>query len=87
MRGVLPRGNRLGVISVSGGGGIHICDAAERHALDVAPMPDTAQRRLQAILPYAAVANPVDATAQAVNDMSVMERYLEAMLEEGATTR
>lgn len=82
-RGVLPRGNRLGVITVSGGGGIHICDAAERQALDVAPMPDTTQRRLKAMLPYAAVANPVDATAQAVNDMSVLERYLEAMLEEG----
>lgn len=82
-RGALPRGNRLGVITVSGGGGIHICDAAERHALDVAPMPDTAQRRLKEMLPYAAVANPVDATAQAVNDMSVLERYLETMLAEG----
>lgn len=82
-RGILPEGNKLGVVSVSGGGGVQISDAAERQGLDVAPMPQEAQRKLKALLPFAAVGNPVDATAQVLNDMSLLVRNFEVLLEEG----
>jgi acyl-CoA synthetase (NDP forming) len=83
MRGIYPRGNKLGVVTLSGGAGVLISDAAERHGLDVAPMPEAAQATLQALLPYATVTNPVDTTAQALNDMTLLARNIEVMLEQG----
>jgi acyl-CoA synthetase (NDP forming) len=83
MRGILPKSNRLGVVTLSGGAGVLICDAAERHGLDVAPMPEAAQAKLQALLPFATVVNPVDTTAQALNDMSLLARNMEVILEDG----
>src|SRR5690606_39410636 len=46
-------------------------------------MPAAAQKRLKEILPYAAPRNPVDATAQVLNDLSLMGKFAEAVMEEG----
>ena len=82
-RGVYPRTRKLGIVTVSGGVGIQSCDAAERYGLDVSPMPASAQASLKALLPYAAVENPVDVTAQALVDMSVLTTSLATMLQAG----
>ncbi len=82
-RGILPKGNRLGVVTLSGGAGVLICDSAERHGLDVAPMPLAAQKKLKALLPFASVENPVDTTAQALNDMALLAKNMEVILDEG----
>jgi acyl-CoA synthetase (NDP forming) len=82
-RGVYPRSNRLGIFTLSGGFGIQMADDAEAAGLDVAPMPDDAQIELRQILPYASPRNPVDATAQAVTDLSLMEKFLQTMLAKG----
>lgn len=81
-RGLYPNGRKLGIVTVSGGVGIQVCDAAERYGLDVATMPESAQEKLKALLPYAAVANPVDVTAQALVDMNVLTSALQLMLDE-----
>ena len=83
LRGIFPAGRKLGIVTVSGGAGIHLSDIAERHGLDVSPMPLEAQRKLTACLPYAAPENPVDVTAQALNDMGVLDQGLRLMLDEG----
>jgi len=82
-RGVYPAGGRLGIVTLSGGIGVQMCDAAERFDLTVSPMPAGAQKTLKDLLPYAAVENPVDTTAQALNDMSLLAKNFEVMLEEG----
>ena len=82
-RGVLPKGRKLGVVTISGGAGVMIADAAEDHGLDVAAMPADGQASLKALLPYAAARNPVDVTAQAFNDLSLISRNLRIMLTEG----
>ena len=82
-RGVLPRGRRIGFLTVSGGVGIQMADAAVALALDVAPMPEAAQARMKALLPYAATRNPVDATAQVFNEPELIDAYLDIMLESG----
>ncbi len=81
--GVLPKGPRIGFLTVSGGVGIQMADAAIAAGLDVAPMPEPAQARLKALLPYAATRNPVDATAQVFNDPGLIDAYLDIMLESG----
>jgi acyl-CoA synthetase (NDP forming) len=79
--GVLPKTPRIGFLTVSGGVGIQMADAAIAAGLDVAPMPERAQKRLKELLPFAATRNPVDATAQVFNDPDLIDAYLDIMLE------
>ncbi|MBI5720859.1 MAG: acetate--CoA ligase family protein [Burkholderiales bacterium] len=79
----VPQGRRTGLLTVSGGVGALMADVADDCALDVAPMPEDAQRKLKAILPFCGPRNPVDMTAQLVNDLSLFERNFELMLEAG----
>jgi acyl-CoA synthetase (NDP forming) len=81
--GVLPKGRRIGLLTVSGGVGIQMADAAVAAGLDVAPMPGPAQARMKALLPYATTRNPVDTTAQVFNDPGLIDAYLDIMLESG----
>lgn len=82
-RGLFPTGNKLGVVTLSGGAGVLISDSAERYGLDVSPMPEAAQKQLKALLPFASVENPIDTTAQALNDMSLLAKNIHIMLEQG----
>lgn len=83
VRGLFPKGNKLGVVTLSGGAGVLISDAADHYGLDVAPMPQDAQQTLKSLLPFATVVNPVDTTAQALNDMNLLARNMEVILEDG----
>ncbi len=80
---IYPVGNTLGVITISGGAGIVATDEAEAVGLPMPPMPADAQARLKALLPYASPVNPLDCTAQALNDLSLFESYARAALAEG----
>ncbi|MES1924395.1 acetate--CoA ligase family protein [Salinisphaera sp. T31B1] len=79
----LPRGNRLGLITVSGGVGILMADTAARLGLDIAPMPQAAQDELHAMWPPAATRNPVDTTAQPVADPAMPADFQRIMLRDG----
>jgi len=74
---------RVGVFTVSGGVGVLMADVAEHEGLDMAPLPQPAQDALRAMLPLAAVRNPVDGTAQIWSDMALFRRFLRTMLREG----
>ncbi len=80
---IYPVGNSLGVITVSGGAGILASDEAESVGLAMPPMPMAAQARLKALLSYGAAANPLDCTAQALNDLSLFEAFTRAALSDG----
>ncbi|WP_423457710.1 acetate--CoA ligase family protein [Ottowia sp. VDI28] len=78
-----PAGNTLGVATVSGGVGVLISDIAEDENLAMPPMPQAAQQRLHELLPYASPVNPVDCTAQALNDPTLVRSFTSAMVDEG----
>ena len=80
---IYPVRNTLGVITISGGAGVLISDAAEKLGLEMPEMPEAAQDRLRAMLPFAAPRNPVDCTAQAFNDMSLIGRFTDSMVVDG----
>ena len=82
-RGIYPADNSLGVITVSGGAGVIISDAAETCGLPMPPMPEEAQKALTDLLPYAAPRNPVDVTAQFLNDMSLARTFTESVVRDG----
>lgn len=81
--GIYPAGNRIGLVTVSGGVGVQMADYANNLGLNVAPMPDDAQEKLKAVLPMASPRNPVDVTAQMFNDLSLVGKNFSIMLEEG----
>ena len=82
-RRIYPVANTLGVVTISGGAGVLIADAAEALGLPMPPMPAAAQARLRALVPFCNPANPVDCTAQAFNDMSVIGAFADSMLGDG----
>jgi len=82
-RRIYPADNSLGVITVSGGAGVIVSDAAELAGLPMPEMPAAAQRHLKALIPFAAPRNPVDCTAQFMNDLSIAGRFAEAVVAEG----
>lgn len=74
-------GKRIGLLSVSGGVGALMADAAEACGLDVAPIvPSAAAESLSQLASFASLQNPLDITAQAVNDMSLFRKNMEVML-------
>jgi hypothetical protein len=81
--GVFPKTPRVGVVTISGGVGIQMADAAAELGLELPRMPDTAQRQVLAMVPFAGPANPVDATAQVINDWSMFTRILGIVAQEG----
>jgi acyl-CoA synthetase (NDP forming) len=80
---IYPARNTLGVVTISGGAGVLISDAAEAAGLPMPEMPAEAQARLKALVPFASPRNPVDCTAQAFNDMGVIGTFAESMATEG----
>lgn len=73
---------RIGLVTLSGGIGILMADTATSVGLDVPALPQRAQKLLREILPYSAVRNPIDVTAQVINDPSLLEKNLMVILEE-----
>jgi acyl-CoA synthetase (NDP forming) len=80
-RSVLPRGKRLGVVTVSGGFGVMMADAAVPVGVQLPGLPAEVQARIKATLAFAASANPVDVTPQILNNFALLRPALAAMLE------
>jgi acyl-CoA synthetase (NDP forming) len=81
--GKLPETPDLGLVTTSGGFGIVMADAAEKHGLSVPPLPAATQERLKALIPYASTRNPVDVTGQIVNDAGLLRPTLTTLIREG----
>jgi acetyltransferase len=65
-----PRGNRVAVITGSGGSAVWMADILSAHGLELPVLEDDIQRRILSLLPsYASAQNPVDGTAQAIHEV------------------
>lgn len=82
-RRIYPAKNSLGVITVSGGAGVLISDAAEAMGVPMPEMPAAAQDKLKGLISFCAPRNPVDCTAQAVNQTEMFEHFLETTVDAG----
>src|SRR5499427_9247293 len=66
----LPKGNRVAVITGSGGSAVWMSDILSAHGLELPVLEEDLQERLMALLPsYASAQNPVDGTAQAIHEV------------------
>jgi len=80
---VYPRGNRLGVVTISGGMGVLMADAGSRLGLELPSLPAEAQAQIKSIIPFASAVNPVDVTAQLLNVFHEFGHFLDIMLGSG----
>lgn len=64
----LPRGDRVGIVTVSGGAGAWVADTLAAEGLNIPELPVSMQTQIRALIPsYGSARNPVDITAQAVH--------------------
>jgi acetate---CoA ligase (ADP-forming) len=72
----LPVNNRIALVTVSGGVGVLMADAAAQSGLEAAELPLAAQEKIKRLVPFAAARNPIDITGQVVNDVGLLEQAL-----------
>jgi acyl-CoA synthetase (NDP forming) len=81
--GKLPAGNRLAIITVSGGAGILMTDECVARGMQVPQLSAETAEKLRAIVPaFGSIQNPVDVTAAIFNDLSLIRRTLQAILDD-----
>jgi acyl-CoA synthetase (NDP forming) len=79
-RGRLPRSRRLAVMTVSGGAGVLMADAAEREGVELTPLSMESQAEILSWVPFAAPRNPVDLTAQPLNEPALIDKGFDLLL-------
>jgi acyl-CoA synthetase (NDP forming) len=60
-----------------------ISDVADSVGLAMPEMPEATQKHLRELVPFCAPRNPVDATAQVSNDVTLVKTFTEAMVKQG----
>lgn len=65
----LPAGNRVAVLTLSGGAGVLLADRCIEHGLQLPPLTEATAARLREVLvSFASIGNPIDATAHGYQD-------------------
>ncbi|AFT69952.1 Pimeloyl-CoA synthetase [Alloalcanivorax dieselolei B5] len=82
-RRIYPANNSLGMLTISGGAGIIVSDLAEQLDVPMPPMPEPAQADLKTAVPFCSPINPVDCTAQVLNDLTLAGTFGERMVSDG----
>jgi acyl-CoA synthetase (NDP forming) len=77
-------GLRLGLLTPSGGIGVLLADAFSKAGFELPEMPPEIQRGWRARIPFASTRNPVDVTAQLVNEPALYDRFVQDMLGSGS---
>ena len=81
--GCMPRNNKVGLVTVSGGVGVLMADDAAARGLDVEELSASAQAKFKKLVPFAGVVNPLDVTGQIMNDRTLLEQAADLVLSEG----
>ena len=82
-QGRLPKGNRVGVLSISGGSGVVFADAAVSGGLTLPPFaPETLAKMRKLVPAFGSAENPADITAAVFNDSTLFSRTLDVVLED-----
>ena len=81
-RANLPKGNRFCTVTISGGMGAQIADAASDAGLQLEQPGADAQARLKVLCPPGSPRNPIDITAQLSTDPHLLASSMRVALEE-----
>jgi acyl-CoA synthetase (NDP forming) len=81
--GRLPQGNRVAIITISGGAGILLTDEIVSRGMQVPPLaPETVARLREVVPSFGSLLNPVDVTAAIFNDTALINKTLTAILDD-----
>lgn len=81
--GRMPRGKNIGVITISGGGGVVVADKCPQFGLEVVRLTEQTQNKLREFFPsFGAVANPVDLTSAIFTDEALFQRAIRTVMED-----
>jgi acyl-CoA synthetase (NDP forming) len=81
--GRVPGGNRVAIITISGGAGILMTDEAIARGLAVQPLSPATVESLRPLVPaFAALGNPIDLTAAIFDDTDLCRKALELIIED-----
>jgi acetate---CoA ligase (ADP-forming) len=83
LSGKTPCGNRVAIITISGGAGILMTDEAIARGLAVQPLSPATVEKLRPLVPaFAALGNPIDLTAAIFDDPDLCRKALELIIED-----
>mgnify|MGYP001290725941 CR=1 FL=1 len=81
--GRLPQGNRLAIITISGGAGILMTDECIGRGMRLADLAPGTIAKLREFVPsFGSINNPVDVTAAIFNDLTLINRTLQAIVDD-----
>jgi acyl-CoA synthetase (NDP forming) len=82
-QGRLPKGNAVGVLSISGGSGVVFADAAVKSGLTLPPFAPQTLARLRELIPaFGSPQNPADITAAVFNNKALFADTLAVVLDD-----
>jgi acetate---CoA ligase (ADP-forming) len=82
-QGRMPKGDRIGALSISGGSGIVFADRCVREGLVLPPFSKATVAALKKIIPtFGSSENPADVTAGIFNDMGLLTKTLDIVLDD-----
>lgn len=80
----VPRGNRLVVVSASGGANTMLADWCQEMGLSLPQLSSSTKEKLSRLLPdFANLRNPLDLTGEALSRPSLFESVLDEIVDEG----
>ncbi len=77
-----PEGDRIGILTISGGESSYLADLAAERGLDVAPLSETTQTAMGEVLKLVKPNNPVDLSGQVIGDPEVTSAVLGSFVQE-----
>lgn len=79
--GKLPKGAKVGIVTMSGGVGILLADRSEELGLQVPELSGALQEEVRKVIPaFGSAQNPVDVTAQSLNQGEEFKKCLKILL-------
>lgn len=76
----LPNGNRIGILTASGGACSVIADLCAERGLEVPELKETADEIMKYIPPFGSAQNPVDVTAEVIAKPEMFKKVLEILV-------
>jgi acyl-CoA synthetase (NDP forming) len=81
--GRLPQGNRLAIVTISGGAGILMTDEIVAGGMQLAQLAPRTLDKLREFIPsFGSLLNPVDVTAAIFNDLTLIDRTLQTIIDD-----
>lgn len=82
-KGRFPKGNRVGILTTTGGGGVILTDELVEMGMTVPDLSPETMANLAAAAPsFGIVKNPLDLTAQVINDPFLFPRSMEIFIKD-----